>query len=342
MSTGGERAGIPGSLLNVQSLKKYFDITPGFNFGRPRRYLRAVDDVSFSIKAGETLGLVGESGCGKSTIGNCIIRLLDPTGGEVLFEGQNIARMNSRELSPIRKNIQMIFQDPYSSLNPRMRVFDLIAEPFRANRVLSNNEMRAEVYRLLNVVGLPVDYAGRFPHEFSGGQRQRIGIARALALKPKLIICDEPVSALDVSIQAQILNLLMNLQEQFGLTYIFISHSLPSIKHICTRVAVMYLGRIVEYADTEELFRHPAHPYTEGLMSAIPISDPILRSKRRRVLLEGDMPSPTAPPAGCHFHPRCKYRTEKCVEETPGLTEMVPNHLTACHYPLEDANGTLV
>jgi peptide/nickel transport system ATP-binding protein len=342
MTANGERVDMPKSLLDVRSLKKYFDITPGFGFGRPRRYLRAVDDVSFSIKAGETLGLVGESGCGKSTIGNCIIRLLNPTDGEIFFRGQNIAQMNYNELRPIRKNIQMIFQDPYSSLNPRMRVFDLIAEPFRVNRILSNDEMRAEVCHLLDVVGLPLDYAGRFPHEFSGGQRQRIGIARALALKPKLIICDEPISALDVSIQAQILNLLMNLQSQFGLTYIFVSHSLPSIKHISTHVAVMYLGRIVEYANTEDLFRHPTHPYTEGLMSAIPIPDPTLRTKRKRVLLEGDMPSPVAPPNGCHFHPRCKYRTEKCIEEIPILAEMRPNHLTACHYPLENADGTLL
>jgi len=221
-------------------------------------------------------------------------------------------------------------------------VFDLIAEPFRANVSLSNDELRDEIYRLLDVVGLPVDYAGRFPHEFSGGQRQRIGIARALALKPRLIICDEPISALDVSIQAQILNLLTSLQERFSLTYIFVSHSLPSIKHISTRVAVMYLGRLVEYADTVDLFRSPMHPYTEGLMSAIPIPDPAMRSSRVRVILEGDMPSPAAPPSGCHFHPRCKYQTEECVKKPPRLIETRSNHMVACHHPLENAMGTLI
>ena len=296
----------PEYLLEVQGLKKYFDITHGFSIGKGKQYLRAVDGVSFAIRPGETLGLVGESGCGKSTTGNCIIRLLDPSEGEVLFEGRDIAKMSPKELKPLRRDIQMIFQDPYSSLDPRMRVFDLIAEPFRANEHLSGEELHKAVCRLMEVVGLPQEYIGRFPHEFSGGQRQRIGIARALALRPKLIICDEPISALDVSIQAQILNLLVGLQKEFELSYIFISHALPSVKHVSTHVAVMYLGRIVEYAKTEDIFSHPRHPYTEGLMSAVPIPDPSLRDKRPKVILEGDLPSPAAPPPGCHFHTRCR------------------------------------
>jgi peptide/nickel transport system ATP-binding protein len=329
-------------LLEVKSLKKYFDVTRGFSIGKEKQYLRAVDGVSFAIRPGETLGLVGESGCGKSTTGNCIIRLIDPTDGEVLFEGKDISRMSFRELRPLRRDIQMIFQDPYSSLNPRMRVFDLIAEPFRANEHLSSEELRSEVCHLMDVVGLPQEYIGRFPHEFSGGQRQRIGIARALALHPKLIICDEPISALDVSIQAQILNLLKELQAEFELTYIFISHALPSIKHVSTHVAVMYLGRIVEYALTEAIFSRPRHPYTEGLMSAVPIPDPSLREKRQRVLLEGDLPSPSAPPPGCHFHTRCRCATEECSRIPPEMRELEPGHFCACHHPLSDAVGTML
>lgn len=329
-------------LLEVKGLKMYFDITHGFNFGKERQYLRAVDGVSFAIRPGETLGIVGESGCGKSTTGNCVIRLLDPTEGEVLFEGREISKMSAKELRPLRRDIQMIFQDPYSSLNPRMRVFDLIAEPFLANENLSKEELHEAVCRLMEVVGLPLEYIGRFPHEFSGGQRQRIGIARALALRPKLIVCDEPISALDVSIQAQILNLLKELQEKFELTYIFISHALPSIKHVSTHVAVMYLGRIVEYAATDEIFAHPRHPYTEGLMSAVPIPDPSLREKRTRVILEGDLPSPAAPPPGCHFHTRCRYATEECSVTPPPVCELAPGHFCACHHPLQDAVGTLV
>ena len=329
-------------LLEVKNLKKYFDVTHGFSFGKEKQYLRAVDGVSFSIRPGETLGLVGESGCGKSTTGNCIIRLLNPSDGQVIFDGKDIAKMSPKELRPLRRDIQMIFQDPYSSLDPRMRVFDLIAEPFRANEDLSKDDLHKAVCRLMDVVGLPEEYIGRFPHEFSGGQRQRIGIARALALRPKLIICDEPISALDVSIQAQILNLLTGLQKQFSLTYIFISHALPSVKHVSTHVAVMYLGRIVEYARTEEIFSHPRHPYTEGLMSAVPIPDPALRDKRPKVILEGDLPSPAAPPPGCHFHTRCRYATEKCSTEPPAMCEVAPGHFCACHHPLENAVGTVL
>ena len=329
-------------LLEVKNLKKYFDVTHGFSFGKEKQYLRAVDGVSFSIRPGETLGLVGESGCGKSTTGNCIIRLLNPSDGQVIFDGKDIAKMSPKELRPLRRDIQMIFQDPYSSLDPRMRVFDLIAEPFRANEDLSKDDLHKAVCRLMDVVGLPEEYIGRFPHEFSGGQRQRIGIARALALRPKLIICDEPISALDVSIQAQILNLLTGLQKQFSLTYIFISHALPSVKHVSTHVAVMYLGRIVEYARTEEIFSHPRHPYTEGLMSAVPIPDPALRDKRPKVILEGDLPSPAAPPPGCHFHTRCRYATETCSTEPPAMCEVAPGHFCACHHPLENAVGTVL
>ena len=332
----------PEYLLEVKGLKKYFNVTHGFSFGREKQYVRAVDGVSFAIRPGETLGLVGESGCGKSTTGNCIIRLLDPSGGEVLFEGKDISKMSPKELKPLRRDIQMIFQDPYSSLDPRMRVFDLIAEPFRANEHLSDEELHKAVCRLMDVVGLPEEYIGRFPHEFSGGQRQRIGIARALALRPKLIICDEPISALDVSIQAQILNLLVGLQKEFELTYIFISHALPSVKHVSTHVAVMYLGRIVEYAKTEDIFSHPRHPYTEGLMSAVPIPDPSLRGKRPKVILEGDLPSPAAPPPGCHFHTRCRYATEECSHTPPKMCEVEPGHFCACHHPLKDAVGTVL
>lgn len=329
-------------LLEVRGLKKYFEASRGLKLGGKKQYVRAVDGVSFSIRPGETLGIVGESGCGKSTTGNCIIRLLDPSEGEVLFEGKDIAKMSNRELRPLRRDIQMIFQDPYSSLDPRMRVFDLIAEPFRANEKLSSEELHEKVCRLMDVVGLPEEYIGRFPHEFSGGQRQRIGIARALALRPKLIICDEPISALDVSIQAQILNLLVGLQKEFELTYIFISHALPSVKHVSTHVAVMYLGRIVEYAKTEDVFSHPRHPYTEGLMSAVPIPDPSLRDKREKVIIEGDLPSPAAPPPGCHFHTRCRYATEECSVTPPQMCEIEPGHFCACHHPLKDAVGTVL
>ena len=275
----------PEYLLEVKGLKKYFDITHGFSIGKGKQYLRAVDGVSFAIRPGETLGLVGESGCGKSTTGNCIIRLLDPSEGEVLFEGRDIAKMSPKELKPLRRDIQMIFQDPYSSLDPRMRVFDLIAEPFRANEHLTGEEQHKAVCRLMEVVGLP---------------------------------------------------------KEFELTYIFISHALPSVKHVSTHVAVMYLGRIVEYAKTEDIFSHPRHPYTEGLMSAVPIPDPSLRDKRPKVILEGDLPSPAAPPPGCHFHTRCRYATEECSKMPPKMCEVEPGHFCACHHPLKDAVGTVL
>lgn len=325
-------------LLEVNGLKVYFPV--GHGFGKRKKMLKAVDGVSFRLKVGETLGIVGESGCGKSTCGNAIIRLLNPTEGEILFEGKDLAAMNQKELRTLRRDIQMIFQDPFSSLDPRMRVRDIIGEPLISHRVCGGEALAEQIYQLMEAVGLPQEYAMRYPHEFSGGQRQRIGIARALALRPKLIICDEPVSALDVSIQAQILNLLADLQKEFGLTYIFIAHGLPAVQHISTHVAVMYLGKIVEMADKVTLFSRPIHPYTEGLMAAVPIPDPQLR-KDDAPLLEGDMPSPTRLPEGCRFHPRCKYCTEKCRTEQPELRDMGDGHLAACHYPLEHAEGIL-
>ena len=325
-------------LLEVKDLQVHFPV--GRGLGKNKKVLKAVDGVSFSLKEGETLGIVGESGCGKSTCGNSIIRLLNPTVGQIIFQGQNLAKMNQRQLRGLRRDMQMIFQDPFSSLNPRMRVKNIIAEPLITHNVCSGAELEAEVGRLMDAVGLPREYADRYPHEFSGGQRQRIGIARALALRPKLIICDEPVSALDVSIQAQILNLLSDLQKQFGLTYIFIAHGLPTVQHISSHVAVMYLGRIVEMADKVTLFSHPMHPYTEGLMAAVPIPDPAFRTDAAP-LLEGDMPSPTNLPEGCRFHPRCKYCQEKCRHESPELRDVGNGHLLACHYPLENAEGIL-
>jgi peptide/nickel transport system ATP-binding protein len=320
-------------LLEVRGLKKYYDIT-SFGIHRERRYLKAVDGVDFNLARGETLGIVGESGCGKSTVGNTIIRLLKPTSGEIYLKGEDFLNLSGARLARRRKDIQIIFQDPFSSLNPRLRVFDIIAEPFVTHRVCRGKELENEVYELMGLVGLDKTMSGRFPHEFSGGQRQRIGIARALALRPELIICDEPVSALDVSIQAQIINLLISLQRRLNLAYIFIAHGLPAVKYISSRIAVMYLGRFVELAPTEELFRAPLHPYTAGLLSAVPTADPEGRDSRQRILLEGEIPSAADPPRGCHFHARCPYASPECRTEPPELREICSGHSVRCHYPL--------
>lgn len=337
-----EQAGSPSEyLLEVNHLCKYFDVNRDLIKRKPV-YLRAVDDVTFKIRPGETLGVVGESGCGKSTLGNTIIRLLEPTSGQVIFDGEDFTKLEGKELQKKRANIQMIFQDPFSSLDPRMRVFDLIAEPLRIHNICSGTELKERVYSLMDEVGMPRSSAYRYPHEFSGGQRQRLGIARALALKPKLIICDEPVSALDVSIQAQILNLLVELQQKFHLTYIFIAHGMPTVKHISTNVAVMYLGKIVEFAPKRELFARPLHPYTEGLLQAVPIPDPTLRDDGEENLLAGDVPSAVNPPAGCRFCTRCPYAQDRCHEEVPELVSPDGGeHFVACHYPLQNGQGIL-
>lgn len=319
-------------LLEVKGLKKYFPIEQGM-FSRTPGFVRAVDGVDFTVKKGETLGIVGESGCGKSTTGQLILQLLDSTEGQILFEGKDLTTMKKEEIRQIRRDLQIIFQDPYASLNPRMTVENIVAEPLKVHGIYKKPaEIREAVIELLKVVGLGEHHLQRHPHEFSGGQRQRIGIARALALKPKLIVCDEPVSALDVSIQSQILNLLRRLQKEFDLTYIFIAHGLPAIKHISDRIAVMYLGKIVELTTRDKLFAGPSHPYTEALLSAIPVEDPTQR--RERILLSGDLPSPANPPSGCRFHTRCPYVQDICRQQEPVFQEHKEEHFVACHFPL--------
>ena len=328
------RNGAP--LVEVTHLKKYFPIRRGV-LSREVARVHAVDDVTISVAEGETLGLVGESGCGKSTLGRCIVRLLDPTAGDIVFDGRSIGKLRARAMRPLRREMQMIFQDPYASLNPRKRVGTIIGDPMRIHGIGDRKERKEAVEELLQKVGLSPEHYNRFPHEFSGGQRQRIGVARALALRPKLIVADEPVSALDVSIQAQVVNLLDDLQDEFGLTYVFIAHDLGVVRHISDRIAVMYLGVVVEVAPADDLYARPVHPYTEALLSAIPVldtgdSEPAPR--RERIVLEGEVPSSIDPPTGCRFHPRCRYATEICRVERPQLEDFGGGRYAACHHPL--------
>ena len=331
-------------LLEVKGLQKFFPIRKGF-LQRAVGQVRAVDGIDFRVYKGETFGIVGESGCGKTTASRCIVRALKPSAGEIFFrvddgELTDIANLSRDELQPLRRHMQMIFQDPFSSLNPRMTLFDIIGEPLLVHGMTARQQRIERVEELLGLVGLRPEFLQRFPHAFSGGQRQRIGIARALALNPSLIVADEPVSALDVSVQAQILNLLLELQGRLGLTYLFVAHDLSVVKHICDRVAVMYVGRVVETAETKQLFESPRHPYTEALLSAVPQPDPSLRTQR--IILEGEVADPANPPPGCYFHPRCRYAVDLCREETPELEEVAPGHAVSCHRARElDLVGTL-
>ena len=322
-----DRAGAK-PVLEIEGLKKHFTVKGRF-FSRASDPVLAVDGVSFTIGQGETLGLVGESGCGKSTVGRAILRLIEPTSGTIRVAGQDITTLSNREMRPFRRELQIIFQDPFSSLNPRMTVGDIVGEPLGTHHLARGDARRERAAQLFDRVGLSRAQMGNYPHQFSGGQRQRIGIARALALNPRLIVCDEPVSALDVSIQAQVINLLMDLQRDLGLSYLFISHNLAVVEHISHRIAVMYLGRIVEYADKAAIFTRPGHPYTEALLAAIPVPDPKIRNVTRA--LQGDVPSPVHPPSGCHFHTRCPYVVERCKVETPLLREITPGQQVACH-----------
>ncbi len=317
-------------LVEVEGLKMYFPITQGIILQRHVGDIKAVDGINFFIRQGETLGLVGESGCGKSTTGRCILQLYRPTAGDVYFEGDNLCQMRGERLRRMRRKMQMIFQDPYASLNPRMTVGNIIGEPLEVHNILKGKARKERVQDLLEVVGLNPYFINRYPHEFSGGQRQRIGVARALAVQPSFIVCDEPISALDVSIQAQIINLLEELQGQFGLTYLFIAHDLSVVRHISNRVAVMYLGKIMELTDRDELYHNPLHPYTQALLSAIPIPDPLVEEKRQRVILEGDVPSPANPPKGCNFSTRCPVVMDICPEEEPEFKDVGGEHWVAC------------
>jgi oligopeptide transport system ATP-binding protein len=316
-------------LIEVNHLQKSFTVSKGI-FTHGKSFLKAVDDVSFAIQKGETLGLVGESGCGKTTIGRTLIRLYEANGGEVIFQGQNILKLPEKQMLPYRRRMQMIFQDPYSSLNPRMTVAEILKEPLAIHGIASGKTALNRVHELLQLVGLSKEQASRFPHEFSGGQRQRIGIARALAVEPEFIICDEPISALDVSIQAQIINLLEKLQAEMNLTYLFIAHDISMVRHTSRRIAVMYLGKLVELASAGELAKNPLHPYTQALLSAVPIADPRLEASRHRIVLEGDVPSPVDPPPGCRFKTRCRMAKPCCNEATPELKEAAPGHMVSC------------
>jgi oligopeptide/dipeptide ABC transporter ATP-binding protein len=316
-------------LLQVENLRKWFTIEGDTWFAKNQSVVKAVDDISFYINKGETLGLVGESGCGKSTAGRVILQLLEATEGEILLEGENLAALSTRQLKNKRKDMQIVFQDPYASLNPRLKVRKIIEEPMTIHLKLSKEERMEKVKQILHDVGLNEAYMDRYPHEFSGGQRQRIGIARALAVQPKLIIMDEPVSALDVSVQAQVLNLIQDLQAKYGLTYLFITHNLSVVKHISNRIAVMYLGKIVEVADRDQFFEDTKHPYSKALISAIP--EPGFKHRRERIILKGDLPSPVNPPSGCHFHTRCPFVMERCITEIPDLVDVGESHFVACH-----------
>jgi len=319
-------------LVTVQGLKKYFPITKGILIRRVVGAVKAVDDISFNIHRGETLGLVGESGCGKTTTGRTILQLYRPTAGHVIYDGTDLTQVKGQSLRNLRKRMQMIFQDPYASLNPRWSISRIIGEPLRVHKILEGKKAQEErIKHLLELVQLDPYHLNRYPHEFSGGQRQRIGVARALASAPEFIVCDEPISALDVSIQAQVVNLMEDLQDQFGLTYLFIAHDLSMVRHICNRVAVMYLGVIVEMSDRDEVYDHPQHPYSKALLSAVPIPDPRATRARQRVILEGDVPSPSNPPAGCRFHPRCPIVGEECRVDIPKWREIAPGHFVACH-----------
>jgi oligopeptide/dipeptide ABC transporter ATP-binding protein len=326
-------------LLRVENLVKYFPVKTGKLIQGHREFVHAVDGVSFEVRRGQTMGLVGETGCGKSTVARCVSRLYDITAGRIEFDGDDISHLSARRMRPFRREIQMIFQDPYGSLNPRRRVGSIIGDPFAIHKIARGADRKRRVQHLMELVGLNPEHYNRFPAEFSGGQRQRIGVARALAFTPKLIVCDEPVSALDVSIQAQIINLLADLQSQLGLTYIFIAHDLSVVRHVSNSVAVMYLGKITEQAPVEDLWAHPRHPYTDALLSAVPVPDPDHSGRRERVILVGDVPSPINPPSGCRFHPRCPKARQACVDEVP---ELVPrlgdagDHQAACHFPVED------
>jgi oligopeptide/dipeptide ABC transporter ATP-binding protein len=326
-------------LLRVDRVVKHFPVQSSALFGGRKEYVHAVDDVSFEVRRGETIGLVGETGCGKSTLARCIMRLFDITSGKIEFDGRDISTLNTRQIRPIRREMQMIFQDPYGSLNPRRRVGSIIGDPFAIHGIADGQERKRRVQEAMELVGLNPEHYNRFPAEFSGGQRQRIGVARALALRPKLIVADEPVSALDVSIQAQIINLLADLQQELGLTYIFIAHDLSVVRHVSNRVAVMYLGKIAEFGPVEEVYEHKRHPYTTALLSAVPLPDPEAAATRHRIVLVGDVPSPISPPSGCRFHPRCPKARENCVTEDPQLVPRLqdpPEHVAACHYPVAD------
>lgn len=317
-------------LIDVKNLKKYFLIKKGI-LNKNKKYVKAVDDISFTINRSETVGLVGETGCGKTTCGRTMIRLYEPTAGSVIYDGVDIAKLSAKQILPYRKKIQMIFQDPYASLDPRMTVGDIVGEALDIHKLMHGKEREERIQYLLQKVGLNSEHASRYPHEFSGGQRQRIGIARALAVQPEFIVCDEPISALDVSIQAQVVNMLEDLQNDLGLTYLFIAHDLSMVKHISNKVGVMYLGKMMEFAESNELYTHPMHPYTQALLSAIPIPDPDEGTQKKRIILEGEIPSPINPPEGCRFKGRCRYAKDICAEETPALKDMGNGHMVACH-----------